>query len=32
MSLAVTIRPNSVDETRDRLNAWFSASPTPDEP
>ena len=27
MSLAVTIRPNSVDEIRDRLNAWFSASP-----
>ena len=27
MSPAVTIRPNSVDEIRDRLNAWFSASP-----
>ena len=27
MSLAVTIRPISIDEIRDRLNAWFSASP-----
>jgi hypothetical protein len=26
MSLAVTIRPNSVDEIRDSLNAWFSDS------
>lgn len=27
MSLAVTIRPTSIDEIRDRLNDWFSASP-----
>jgi hypothetical protein len=27
MSFALTIRPNSIDEIRERLNAWFSASP-----
>ncbi len=26
MLLAVTIRPNSIDEIRDQLNAWFSGS------
>lgn len=27
MSFTLTIRPNSVDEIRERLSAWFSASP-----